>query len=111
MSLASYKTSLVLRRLFHVVPAGYLSEIYFCWIVIPETDGFVFAPPLIIKSFVFAPSTSKLETLTNELKHAQVAAERVFNLNDIKPEITDSKEVIEKYERTGQSWGFNQRIG
>ena len=35
--------------------------------------------------------------LTNELKHAQVAAERVFNLNDIKPEITDSKEVIEKY--------------
>jgi ATP-binding cassette subfamily B protein len=35
--------------------------------------------------------------LTNELKHAQVAAERVFNLNDIQPEITDSKEVIEKY--------------
>ena len=35
--------------------------------------------------------------LTNELKHAQVAAERVFNLNDIKPEITDSNEVIEKY--------------
>ena len=35
--------------------------------------------------------------LTNDLKHAQVAAERVFNLNDIKPEIIDSKDVIEKY--------------
>ena len=35
--------------------------------------------------------------LTNELKHAQVAAERVFNLNDIVPEIQDSPEVIEKY--------------
>ena len=35
--------------------------------------------------------------LTNELKHAQVAAERVFNLNDIVPEIKDSPEVIEKY--------------
>ena len=35
--------------------------------------------------------------LTNNLKHAQVAAERVFNLNDIIPEIIDSKEVIEKY--------------
>lgn len=35
--------------------------------------------------------------LTNNLKHAQVAAERVFNLNDIIPEIVDSPEVIEKY--------------
>lgn len=35
--------------------------------------------------------------LTNELKHAQVAAERVFNLNDIIPEIQDSPEVVEKY--------------
>ena len=35
--------------------------------------------------------------LTNELKHAQVAAERVFNLNDIVPEIKDSPDVIEKY--------------
>lgn len=35
--------------------------------------------------------------LTNDLKHAQVAAERVFNLNDIVPEIIDSPEVIEKY--------------
>ena len=35
--------------------------------------------------------------LTNELKHAQVAAERVFNLNDIVPEIKDSPEVVEKY--------------
>ena len=35
--------------------------------------------------------------LTNDLKHAQVAAERVFTLNDIKPEIIDSPEVIEKY--------------
>ena len=35
--------------------------------------------------------------LTNNLKHAQVAAERVFNLNDIVPEIIDSPEVIEKY--------------
>lgn len=35
--------------------------------------------------------------LTNELKHAQVAAERVFNLNDIVPEILDSDEVVEKY--------------
>ena len=35
--------------------------------------------------------------LTNELKHAQVAAERVFDLNDIIPEIKDSPEVIEKY--------------
>ena len=35
--------------------------------------------------------------LTNQLKHAQVSAERVFNLNDIVPEIKDSPEVIEKY--------------
>ena len=35
--------------------------------------------------------------LTNNLKHAQVAAERVFNLNDILPEIQDTPEVIEKY--------------
>ena len=35
--------------------------------------------------------------LTNELKHAQVAAERVFDLNDIVPEILDTPEVIEKY--------------
>lgn len=35
--------------------------------------------------------------LTNQLKHAQVAAERVFNLNNIVPEIKDSPEVIEKY--------------
>ena len=35
--------------------------------------------------------------LTNNLKHAQVAAERVFNLNDIIPDIIDSKEVVEKY--------------
>ena len=35
--------------------------------------------------------------LTNQLKHAQVAGERVFNLNDIVPEIKDKKEVIEKY--------------
>ena len=35
--------------------------------------------------------------LTNDLKHAQVAAERVFNLNDIVPEILDTPEVIEKY--------------
>lgn len=35
--------------------------------------------------------------LTNDLKHAQVSAERVFHLNDIIPEIKDSPEVIEKY--------------
>ena len=35
--------------------------------------------------------------LSNDIKHAQVAAERVFNLNDIVPEIKDSPEVIEKY--------------
>ena len=35
--------------------------------------------------------------LTNNLKHAQVAAERVFNLNEIIPDIQDSPEVIEKY--------------
>ncbi len=35
--------------------------------------------------------------LTNELKHAQVAAERVFHLNDILPEIQDCPKVIEKY--------------
>lgn len=35
--------------------------------------------------------------ISNEMKHAQVAAERVFNLNEIKPEIKDSHEVIEKY--------------
>ena len=35
--------------------------------------------------------------LSNDLKHGQVAAERVFNLNDIIPDIQDSPEVIEKY--------------
>lgn len=35
--------------------------------------------------------------LTNDLKHAQVSAERVFHLNDIIPEIQDSPDVIEKY--------------
>lgn len=35
--------------------------------------------------------------LSNQLKHAQVAAERVFTLNDIVPEIIDSPEVVEKY--------------
>ena len=35
--------------------------------------------------------------LSNEMKHAQVAAERVFSLNDIKPELLDTPEVIEKY--------------
>ena len=35
--------------------------------------------------------------LSNDLRHAQVAGERVFDLNDIVPEIKDSKEVIEKY--------------
>ena len=35
--------------------------------------------------------------LTNNLKHAQVAAERVFNLNEILPDIQDSEEVILKY--------------
>ena len=35
--------------------------------------------------------------LSNDLKHGQVAGERVFNLNDITPAILDSPEVIEKY--------------
>ncbi|MCI5745775.1 MAG: ABC transporter ATP-binding protein/permease [Erysipelotrichaceae bacterium] len=35
--------------------------------------------------------------LSNEMRHAQVAAERIFNLNDVVPEILDSKEVIDKY--------------
>ncbi len=35
--------------------------------------------------------------LSNEMKHAQVAAERVFNLNDLKPEIMDREDIIEKY--------------
>lgn len=35
--------------------------------------------------------------ISNELRHAQVAAERVFNLIAKEPDIVDSKEVIEKY--------------
>ena len=35
--------------------------------------------------------------VTNEMKHAQVAAERVFNILAVKPAIIDSPAVIEKY--------------
>ena len=35
--------------------------------------------------------------ISNDLKHAQVAAERVFNLIAKEPEIVDKPEVIEKY--------------
>ncbi len=34
---------------------------------------------------------------TNDMKHAQVSASRICNLLDVKTEIPDSKEVIEKY--------------
>ena len=44
----------------------------------------------------FEPVLS-IARLSNDIKHAQVAAERVFNLNDIIPDIKDSPEVIEKY--------------
>lgn len=35
--------------------------------------------------------------LSNQMKQAQVSAERVFNLNAIVPEVKDTPEVIEKY--------------
>ena len=37
---------------------------------------------------------------SNDLKHAQVACERIFNLLDLTPQIIDSPEVIEKYGTT-----------
>ena len=33
---------------------------------------------------------------SNDLKHAQVCCERLFNVIDLKPQIMDTKEVIEK---------------
>jgi ATP-binding cassette subfamily B protein len=35
--------------------------------------------------------------ISNEMKHAQVSAERVFNIIAIKPDIVDRADVIEKY--------------
>ncbi len=35
--------------------------------------------------------------VTNEMKHAQVAAERVFNILAVKPDIIDRPEVVAKY--------------
>lgn len=35
--------------------------------------------------------------ITNEMKHAQVAAERVFNIISVEPELIDRPEVLEKY--------------
>lgn len=56
------------------------------------------------KLFIFISYTTMffepvlgIARITNEMKHAQVAAERVFNILSIEPGIVDSKEVIEKY--------------
>jgi ATP-binding cassette subfamily B protein len=45
---------------------------------------------------------------SNDLKHAQVCCERLFNVIDLKPQIMDTKEVIEKYgtitEKKTENW-------
>lgn len=48
-------------------------------------------------SLSFFEPVLTIARLTNQLKHAQVAAERVFSLNEIVPQIKDSPEVVEKY--------------
>lgn len=56
------------------------------------------------KLFIFVSYTTMffepvlgIARVTNEMKHAQVAAERVFNILAVKPAIIDSPAVIEKY--------------
>lgn len=56
------------------------------------------------KLFIFVSYTTMffepvlgIARITNEMKHAQVAAERVFNILAVKPDIVDRPDVIEKY--------------
>ena len=48
-------------------------------------------------ALIFFDPIYNIARISNEMKHAQVAAERVFNIIAIKPEIIDKPEVIEKY--------------
>ncbi len=46
---------------------------------------------------MFFEPVLNIARITNEMKQAQVAASRVFNLLDVKSEILDTPEVLEKY--------------
>lgn len=48
-------------------------------------------------AMMFFEPIYNIARISNEMKHAQVAAERVFNIIAIKPDIIDTPEVIEKY--------------
>ena len=48
-------------------------------------------------ALMFFEPIYNIARISNEMKHAQVAAERVFNIIAIKPDIIDTPEVIEKY--------------
>jgi ATP-binding cassette subfamily B protein len=48
-------------------------------------------------SLMFFDPIYNIARISNEMKHAQVSAERVFNIIAIKPDIVDRADVIEKY--------------
>jgi ATP-binding cassette subfamily B protein len=48
-------------------------------------------------ALMFFDPIYNIARISNEMKHAQVAAERVFNIIAIQPDIIDRPEVIEKY--------------
>jgi ATP-binding cassette, subfamily B, bacterial len=48
-------------------------------------------------SLMFFEPIYNIARISNEMKHAQVSAERVFNIIAIKPDIIDRADVIEKY--------------
>ncbi len=48
-------------------------------------------------ALMFFDPIYSIARIANEMKHAQVAAERVFNIIAIKPDIIDRDDVIEKY--------------
>jgi ATP-binding cassette, subfamily B, bacterial len=48
-------------------------------------------------SLMFFEPIYNIARISNEMKHAQVSAERVFNIIAIKPDIVDRADVIEKY--------------
>jgi ATP-binding cassette subfamily B protein len=48
-------------------------------------------------SLMFFDPIYNIARISNEMKHAQVSAERVFNIIAIKPDIVDRADVVEKY--------------
>jgi len=55
---------------------------------------------LVMATMSFFDPILNIAFFANDMKHAQVAAERVFNLIDIKPAIADRDDVIAKYGTT-----------